>query len=362
MPSTVDNMTSGTYVFSPNPDQCATESVTIAIEVTPLTTPTFKTINAICEGGTAPELTLISIEGITGTWLPAVIDNTTTGTYTFTPDPGQCASPTTITVVVDPAEFIPTFDVIAPICAGSSAATLPESSNEGITGTWFPAVINNMMTTTYSFTPDPGQCAIPTSLEVVVNGQMIDVFGVFCNQPGVEPIDLALLLPGDIAEGGQWTDVDNSGALNNSVFSPEGLTGSSYTFEYTVMQDGCVTTATVEMTFSQDECGIVLPCGSVAVYNAFSPNNDGVNEVFMIENLQQFDCYPTNIVRIYNRYGVLVYEAKQYDNDGTSFKGISEGRANVGDELPTGTYFYVVQYTTTEGSTVSLDGYLYLSR
>ena len=69
-------------------------------------------------------------------------------------------------------------------------------------------------------------------------------------------------------------------------------------------------------------------------------------------------------VEIYNRWGVLVYETKNYDNLGRRFEGISEGRATVNKsaELPTGTYFYIIEYTTTDGQTVNKDGYLYLTR
>ncbi|MNU19087.1 hypothetical protein D3C71_73070 [compost metagenome] len=52
----------------------------------------------------------------------------------------------------------PLFTQLGPYCSGS-AITLPATSNNGITGTWSPA-INNTATTTYTFTPAAGQCAI----------------------------------------------------------------------------------------------------------------------------------------------------------------------------------------------------------
>jgi hypothetical protein len=42
------------------------------------------------------------------------------------------------------------------------------------------------------------------------------------------------------------------------------------------------------------------------VHNAFSPNGDGVNEMFTIDNIDDTICYPENTVEIYNRWGVLV--------------------------------------------------------
>ncbi|KAB1153510.1 T9SS type B sorting domain-containing protein, partial [Flavobacterium luteum] len=52
------------------------------------------------------------------------------------------------------------------------------------------------------------------------------------------------------------------------------------------------------------------------------------------------------------------------DNSTRVFRGISEGRATVNKsaELPTGTYFYIIQYTDGKGETFKKDGYLYLTR
>ena len=51
---------------------------------------------------------------------------------------------------------------------GSTAPILPASSNEGITGTWSPAVVDNMTSGTYTFTPDVGQCGVPVTIPVTV--------------------------------------------------------------------------------------------------------------------------------------------------------------------------------------------------
>jgi hypothetical protein len=69
-------------------------------------------------------------------------------------------------------------------------------------------------------------------------------------------------------------------------------------------------------------------------------------------------------VEIFNRWGVLVYETTQYNNTDNRFEGVSEGRTTVNksSELPTGTYFYILEYTTTTGRTIKDSGYLYLSR
>jgi len=65
-------------------------------------------------------------------------------------------------------------------------------------------------------------------------------------------------------------------------------------------------------------------------YSAFTPNNDGDNDFFYIGNV---DKYPDNNLKIYNRYGKMIYSATNYLNtwDGTY----------LGNKIPTGTYFYI---------------------
>src|SRR5207344_1787145 len=113
-------------------------------------TPTFTPVAPICSGATLAALPTTSNNGITGTWSPA-LNNTATTTYTFTPTAGQCATTTTLTIVVN-AQITPTFTQIGPFCQNSIAPALPASSNNGITGTWNPAVINTTIvgTTTYT--------------------------------------------------------------------------------------------------------------------------------------------------------------------------------------------------------------------
>jgi gliding motility-associated-like protein/uncharacterized repeat protein (TIGR01451 family) len=99
----------------------------------------------------------------------------------------------------------------------------------------------------------------------------------------------------------------------------------------------------------------------IEVFNAVSPNGDGANDVFYIRGL---DCYPDNSVEIFNRWGVRVFERNQYNNVDRSFKGISEGRVTVNqsEELPDGTYYYVLKYKDFTGNAHQKAGYLYINR
>jgi len=74
-------------------------------------------------------------------------------------------SPASIVEFSEPIN--PTFDQIAPICFNGTFA-LSSTSLNGITGTWSPT-INTQATTTYTFTPSPGQCANIVQMTVTVN-------------------------------------------------------------------------------------------------------------------------------------------------------------------------------------------------
>ena len=60
----------------------------------------------------------------------------------------------------------------------------------------------------------------------------------------------------------------------------------------------------------------------------------------------------------------MVFERDNYNNEGNAFRGISEGRTtiNKNEGLPTGTYFYILSYDSSEGQRLKKDGYLYLSK
>jgi gliding motility-associated-like protein len=100
--------------------------------------------------------------------------------------------------------------------------------------------------------------------------------------------------------------------------------------------------------------------GDLTVFQLITPNDDGTNDVLVIGNIQNF---PDNTVRIYNRWGVLVFETKGYNPTNNFFDGRSTGRSTVrkGELLPVGTYFYVIDYVAN-GQNKSKAGYIYINR
>jgi hypothetical protein len=124
-----------TYIVTASNGICSS-TFNAEINVTPLITPTFNINTTLLINSNPPNLPLTSNNSITGTWNPSTINTSSTGTttYTFTPDPGQCASVTTIAVeVIDvPQACIPNQGTIV-IPDGSSALaffnSLPPNPN-----------------------------------------------------------------------------------------------------------------------------------------------------------------------------------------------------------------------------------------
>jgi uncharacterized protein (DUF2141 family) len=167
------NLAAGTYTVTVRDARNCTNTFVVIINTGGTSViPAFNPIAPICSGIALNALPTTSLNGITGTWLPA-LNNTVTTTYTFTPNAGQCATTTTLAITVNP-NITPTFNVIAPICTGAALAPLPTTSLNGITGTWAPA-LNNTTTTTYTFTPTAGLCATIQTLTIIVNPNPVPV-------------------------------------------------------------------------------------------------------------------------------------------------------------------------------------------
>lgn len=206
------------------------ESTMITIEVTPSLTPELAPAGPFCINDSAPSLPSVSINGIPGTWNPAIINTSASGSsvYTFTPNDLNCTSTNSITVVVEDA-ITPIFQAIDPLCINAIAPNLPGSSNNSpsITGTWNPAIIstNSPGTTTYTFTPSAGQCAGTTTLSVTITEQiipLINAIGPFCQNE--LPPGLPVTSNNNPPLSGTWNPaVINTGTegISTHTFTPD---------------------------------------------------------------------------------------------------------------------------------------------
>ncbi len=79
----------------------------------------------------------------------------------------------------------------------------------------------------------------------------------------------------------------------------------------------------------------ILKIQEFIIFNSFSPNGDGINDVWKINGIER---YPNNSVSIVNFMGVPVYQSDRYNNEDVVWQGVSGGQ-----RLPDGTYYYSVR-------------------
>ncbi|MBC7000815.1 gliding motility-associated C-terminal domain-containing protein [Cytophaga sp. FL35] len=95
--------------------------------------------------------------------------------------------------------------------------------------------------------------------------------------------------------------------------------------------------------FPQDSEPVLVPA------EAFTPNNDGLNDSWMVPGIEN---YPNNVVRIYNRYGHEVFAQKSYRNDWQGFF------KNKNEKLPSGSYLYIIDLGNGEAP---LRGWIFIN-
>lgn len=248
----INNTVTTTYTFSPGTGQCA-NTATITVTVTPNAAPLFASQNPICSGAALAALPATSSNSISGTWLPA-LNNTVSTTYTFSPNAGQCATTTTLDIVVN-STVTPAFTNPAAICSGAVLASLPATSSNSISGTWLPA-LNNTLSTTYTFTPNAGQCATTTTMAIAVNPNVSPAFtspAAICSGAALSPLPLA----STNGINGTWQP-----ALDNTL---------SKTYTFTPNAGQCATTNTLAITVNANVAPAFVSPGAACSGAALSP-------------------------------------------------------------------------------------------
>jgi gliding motility-associated-like protein len=338
----VNNTATTTYTFTPNnPSQCGL-STTFTVNVNQPVVATFDPLPSICVGETAPSLPAISIEGFTGTWSPSTISNTASGTYTFTPAAGQCASVGTLNFVVNPL-IVSTFTDIS-ICQGETIS-FPVTSNENYTGTWSPNVIDNTQSGSYTFTPNAGQCAT----NGVWNVTVLPTFDFEITGSCVESNYTLEVKP-----------LNNSFDLSTSNFTwytsnLQMVGGNDATFNVSQYINSTTEVEEIPITFSvtvtnADGCFVSKPFTIdnvlCQIQKGISANGDGLNDSFELSG------FNVKKLTIFNRLGMKVYSKNQYTNEW-------KGQSDSGDELPDATYFYVIEFNSGDEAKT---GWIYINR
>jgi len=263
----------------------------------------------------------------------------TTGNYQVVIVDGMCSITDSVDVSVTSSM---TMDLGADILTCSNVPTiLTANSNIGASGI------------TYTWTLDGVDIGETSQTITVTDSGLYEVSGVSggCNASATINVDITSIFTLSLTDlelcAGE--DITLDATPVESVVAPIYLWNTGETSaiinptEYgTYSVDVTVGQCTVSMSINVDELtGCVIPEG-------ISPNNDGINDCF---DMSSFDA---NEITIYNRYGTEVYKKVNYRNEwcGTTEDG------NSGSELPTGTYYYVLDLPT--GGVMK--GWVYINR
>ncbi|MEP2059610.1 MAG: gliding motility-associated C-terminal domain-containing protein, partial [Maribacter litoralis] len=161
----------------------------------------------------------------------------------------------------------------------------------------------------------------------------------------------------EINDGGTPDDISD----DTLTYTPNDSYEGADSFEYTLCDAaGNCDTATVDISIINDDPTDPND-NSIEVNQLVTPNGDGRNEFLFIRGV---DKIQSSTLRIFNRWGVAVYEGENYNNQNNVFDGRSRGRSTLSVEeyLPSGIYFYIFDYTTFEGESKVDSEYLYISR
>ena len=281
------------------------------------------------------------------------IDVTASGTYGLRAENGNCfdfASPT-VTIKVNPFPTI-RFDDIRPICSSKANkidlrnyvspydATGGVFSGTGVRGYEFDPTVSGYgsfpIKYTYSTpegcTKDASKTAVVDLTPVIKLGNDFTIFrGDTARIKSVGSVGSQYTY--------EWTPV--AGILP-SITAPQPLVSPVLSTGYKVK----VTTVLGKCSAEDDVYITVRPRLKFA--NAFTPNNDAINDTWEIEGIGE---YPNAEVTIFNRWGGEMFYSIGYNQ---SFDGIQKN-----ERLPSGTYFYVIKPSP---DVPTLTGYLTIVR
>lgn len=240
-----------------------------------------------------------------------------------------------LTVTVSPADTLVCAGAPVQLVATSAATTYSWSNAAGLSN----ANISNPVATVNSNTT----YTVTATLNTCVKTATVNI--------GIKPNPVVSAGPDKTIVEGASVQLDGSAANVTSILwspaatltNPNSLTPiaqpvTTTTYTMTVgNSDGCTSTDEVVIT--------VIPY-CIKVMNAFTPNGDGINDLWRVTDGNA--CTNQVNVKVFNRYGAVVYENANYENN---WDGKYKGKP-----VPDGTYYFVVQYRLISGKTVFAKG------
>ncbi|TAF11532.1 MAG: hypothetical protein EAZ75_00820 [Flavobacteriia bacterium] len=347
----ISGMTVGTsYTVTATNGGCtsvASASFSNAAQLPTPAVPSITSVAASCSAAGSSTISNYSASN-TYTFIPAgpnvgaagVISGMTVGTsYTVTATNGSCtsiASASFSNAAQLPTPAIPNIVSVAASCSsdGSSTITNYSASNTYIFIPVGPTVgaagvISGMTVgTSYTVTATNGGCTSLASASFSNGAQLVSPSVSITH--GCNGVNYELNVSETLNATYQW--FNSNGDLLGSTSTI--VVTSSDTYEIQVTLNGCMTSDFV--TINNIFC--LIP-------NGISPNNDGDNDIWDLSG------YDVSKVEIFNRYGTKVYSKSNYSNEWY-------GQSDSGNELPDGTYYYVIEFNGLPAKT----GWVYINR
>jgi len=330
--------------FPPN-DTSANASLT----VNPLPVANAGPDKNICKGDST-RIGTAAISGNTYSWSPSTgLDSSTIAqpkaspardtTYilTVTDTSTGCKNADTVKVTVN-SLIVGNAGPDKNICIGDSTR-IGVPATIGNTYSWSPATgLNSSIVsqpeaspssnTLYTLTVTNGSCSNTDTVRVTlypIPGANTGPDQFICDDGNVQ-------LGGPPVSGDTYMWAPATGLNSTIISQPTANPGATttYTLLETDTSGGCSASNQVMVTVEANQ-----------FYDGFSPNGDGVNDWWDIPML---NCYPANTVTIINRWGSEVWMGTDYNN--TSVRWGGENMS--GENLPDGTYYYIIKYNNTE--------------
>jgi len=242
------------------------------------------------------------------------------------------------------------------ICSGQSANLTATSNNASSTYAWLPTtglndassatpVASPTTSTVYTVTATVGPCTQTGTISVVVDSDLsVEAGGPLNINAGSSQQEIATVTGTNTSLSAiLWTP--SAGLSSTTVLNPlvtPVITTGSTTYQITVTNtNGCTATDELVVNVQSDN---VSKC--INVRNAFTPNGDGINDLWFVYD--ESDCFTFGSVHalVYNRYGSKVFEAKDYRN---TWNGNYKNQV-----LPDGTYYAVVEFKLLNGRILTI--------
>ena len=349
-PSTLNPGTTNYYVSETNiATGCQGTISIIPVLINPLTTSTFNSINAVCEGSPSPILPLIStnIPSYTGSWNPSIINTTTPGTstYTFIPTVGQCASIQTIEIIINP---LPVLVITSPedVCFPETVDLTSSTITAGSTGTDLLTYWSSLTPLTTLSTPTQittsgtyfiqstslAGCSSSTSVNVLIHSLPI---ASFTSSPSIVPsyYTQSTMINNSINASDYIWDFGDQSA-NSTLFSPVhdfpyDVYGN-YTIKLTAISEfGCINIAYETVTV-KEELVYYVP-------NSFTPDENNLNDDFLPVFTSGYDPTEYSLL-IFNRWGEIVFESYDAKVGWNGKMGVD------GNTAQNGTYTWKIEF------------------